>query len=324
MQQQPQQQRVFAPIRDRFETIEEVQRAIREAGLESSDLILAIDFTISNVDQGAQSFGGLCLHNTQTGSNPYMQTIDIIGRTMATFDDDNLIPVYGFGDKTTGARTCFPFMPHGAPCNGLEHALQRYQELAPIVQLDGPTCFAAVINVAIAHVCETGGYHILFIVADGQVTDGTSTGPTAQAIVRASNYALSIVVVGVGDGAIPLRNALRTHHAAGPWDAMTEFDDCLPQRRFDNFQFVCFNEVCSSQRHFEAHFALSALMEIPDQYALIRQHGLLGKCSPGALHAAHATMALTPTPQQVTIVPTTPPSSINSAPSAPPAAALML
>ena len=200
---QQQQQRVFAPIRDRFETIEEVQRAIRQAGLESSDLILAIDFTISNVDQGAQSFGGLCLHNTQTGSNPYMQTIDIIGRTMATFDDDNLIPVYGFGDKTTGARTCFPFMPHGAPCNGLEHALQRYQELAPIVQLDGPTCFAAVINVAIAHVCETGGYHILFIVADGQVTDGTSTGPTAQAIVRASNYALSIVVVGVGDGDNP-------------------------------------------------------------------------------------------------------------------------
>lgn len=51
--------RKFEAFRDRFETIEEVQRGLRDSGLESSDVILAIDLTKSNEWSGTESFGGV-------------------------------------------------------------------------------------------------------------------------------------------------------------------------------------------------------------------------------------------------------------------------
>ena len=113
-----------------------------------------------------------------------------------------------------------------------------------------------------------GAYHILIIIADGQVTPDTEWGKpeseTRAAIVEASNYALSILVVGVGDG---------------PWDMMDEFDDQLPERKFDNFQFVDFYQTVSTspEQFRDANFSLAALMEIPTQYKLIKKLGLLGK-----------------------------------------------
>lgn len=88
----------------------------------------------------------------------------------------------------------------------------------------------------------------------------TSEDETIHSIVEASRYPLSIVVIGVGDG---------------PWNVMYEFDDKLPQRQFDNFQFVDFHKVKASSRNPQAGVALMALMEIPDQYIFIKENRLL-------------------------------------------------
>ncbi|MEW5305626.1 MAG: hypothetical protein WDW36_008156 [Sanguina aurantia] len=275
----------FRPIPDSYGTLSEVQGALRTAGLESSSLLVAVDFTKSNEWNGKHSFWGNSLHSIGSRANPYEEAISAIGRTLASFDDDGLIPSYGFGDAVTGDVAVFSFMPNNQPCQSLDTLVHRYRELAPHVRLAGPTSFAPAIYEAIRAVAASGNqYHILLLVADGQVTRSSDTSAgfqspqelaTSQAIVAASQFPLSIVMVGVGDG---------------PWDTMQAFDDGLPSRRFDNFQFVRADgrgrTHHSSHGHRHSHppaseegkdaaFALAALMEVPAQYQAIQRLGLL-------------------------------------------------
>jgi len=253
----------FSPIVDKFNTYEEVQEALQKAGLESSNLIIGVDFTKSNEYTGKETFKGKCLHfidpvNPHT-LNPYQQVITILGRTLEVFDDDKLIPAYGFGDVTTSDKSVFPFIPN-RPCHRFTEVLEKYNEISSVVVLSGPTSFRPIIQEAIKIVKDQHSYHILVIIADGQVTNQQDT---QNAIVEASKYALSIVLVGVGDG---------------PWDMMREFDDGLPTRKFDNFQFVNFNNFFGPRSEYhnpEIAFAVAALQEIPDQYKEIRRLKLL-------------------------------------------------
>lgn len=47
---------------------------------------------------GKRSFNRRSLHAIGNIPNPYEQAISIIGRTLTPFDEDNLIPCFGFGD----------------------------------------------------------------------------------------------------------------------------------------------------------------------------------------------------------------------------------
>eukprot|EP00249_Psilotum_nudum_P008154 c21076_g4_i2 orf=302-691(+) len=98
----------FSCIGDQYDNLEEVTQALRAAGLESSNLIIGIDFTKSNEWTGKHSFSGKSLHAISSGTvNPYEQAMSIIGRTLSQFDDDNLIPCFGFGDVSTHDQSVF-------------------------------------------------------------------------------------------------------------------------------------------------------------------------------------------------------------------------
>ncbi|XP_010521164.1 PREDICTED: E3 ubiquitin-protein ligase RGLG1 isoform X2 [Tarenaya hassleriana] len=240
-------------IADHFSNLDQVISALRDSGLESSNLILGIDFTKSNEWTGRYSFNRKSLHAIGNRPNPYEQAISIIGRTLTPFDEDNLIPCFGFGDASTHDKHVFSFYPDNEPCHGFEDVMKRYREIVPHLKLSGPTSFAPVIDAAIDIVEQNSvRYHVLVIIADGQVTRNPDVPPgrlspqeeaTVSSIMGASHYPLSIVLVGVGDG---------------PWDAMKQFDDNIPHREFDNFQTDAGKK--------EAAFALAALMEIPFQY----------------------------------------------------------
>merc|ERR1719359_2749148 len=124
-------------IPDQYKSLEEVTTALRLAGLESSQLIVGVDFTGSNQVTGKRSFGGRCLHDTDHGSNPYETALTIIAKVLADFDDDNLIPAYGFGDVRTRDKAVFSFEPDDKPCDGLEGVLHRYKQIARSVDLNG-------------------------------------------------------------------------------------------------------------------------------------------------------------------------------------------
>ncbi|PPS09286.1 hypothetical protein GOBAR_AA11364 [Gossypium barbadense] len=311
-------ERKFSKIDDNYNSLEQVTDALARAGLESSNLIVGIDFTKSNEWTGARSFHRRSLHHIGDEQNPYEQAISIIGKTLSSFDEDNLIPCFGFGDASTHDQEVFSFYPDETFCNGFEEVLRRYRELVPNLKLAGPTSFAPIIEMAITIVEQSGGqYHVLLIIADGQYRMTTALGKfvfhpvnpvsycktppvtrsvdtergqlspqekkTVEAIVKASEYPLSIILVGVGDG---------------PWDMMREFDDNIPARAFDNFQasvahrcftflyllleagkFVNFTEIMSKnmdRSRKEAEFALSALMEIPSQYKATLELNILG------------------------------------------------
>ncbi|KAL1568317.1 E3 ubiquitin-protein ligase rglg2 [Salvia divinorum] len=267
-------ERKYSRIDDNYNNIDQVTEALARAGLESSNLIVGIDFTKSNEWTGARSFHRRSLHHIGDEQNPYEQAISIIGRTLSKFDEDNMIPCFGFGDASTHDQEVFSFFPDERFCEGFEEVMSRYRELVPQLRLAGPTSFAPVIEMAITIVEQSRGqYHVLVIIADGQVTRSVDTDrghlspqekKTVDAIVKASEYPLSIILVGVGDG---------------PWDMMREFDDNIPARAFDNFQFVNFTEIMSKNMNpsrKEAEFALSALMEIPSQYKATLELNILG------------------------------------------------
>ena len=336
----------FYAIPDTFHTLEEVMHALRKAGLESSNLVIGIDFTKSNKWQGENCFGGNCLHAMGKGGqpvngigrgmewkqaqekeegivscrmkmnmnmkqvpmlalsplskefgksdkfdfslqrqpslaeieeesqkiyetkfdldnmNPYEATIAIVGKTLEEFDDDHLIPVFGFGDSTSTDKSVLPLgQGPNSICIGFENVLKAYRRAVPNVILAGPTSFAPLIHKTISIVEKNArSYHILLIIADGQVTN---VNETAKAIVEASKYPISIIMVGVGDG---------------PFDMMSNFDDELPERQFDNFQFVNVQELYLKHKNnpsIEALVAWKILQEIPEQFKLISKLRLL-------------------------------------------------
>ena len=109
-----------------------------------SVLVLACVLTQARfVRSGKRSFNGQSLHKLGSTPNPYETAIGIIGKTLAPFDEDNLIPCFGLRLRpmhvaaTTHDYNVFSFHQDNSPCHGFEEVLACYRNVVPHLRLSG-------------------------------------------------------------------------------------------------------------------------------------------------------------------------------------------
>eukprot|EP01026_Neomeris_dumetosa_P002700 TRINITY_DN107293_c0_g1_i5.p1 TRINITY_DN107293_c0_g1~~TRINITY_DN107293_c0_g1_i5.p1 ORF type:complete len:279 (-),score=30.00 TRINITY_DN107293_c0_g1_i5:285-1121(-) len=257
----------FYPIQDNYKSLEDVNKALIRQGLESSKIILGIDFSQKNMQSLSEKE---TLHSLNDGQpNPYEEVLATLGRTMSKFNEDGLLHAYGFGDRNTEDKSVFPFIEDDVELEGFDKVIDRYRKLSPHVELYGPLSFAPLLLRATQLVRDSRYlYHILIIIASASF-DPMLVEENKKALVHSSHFPLSIVFIGVG---------------AGPWHGAEYMDNKVSHRIFDNFQFVDFSQLKKEQREknwsqeeFDSQFALRVLMEIPDQYGLIQKHHLMNE-----------------------------------------------
>ncbi len=157
---------------------------------------VAIDFTGSNQDPSLPQ----SLHYRYGPPNQYIQAIQAVLSVLASYDDDQMFPVWGFGAKlvrTQQISHCFPLTlnPHATEVCGIGGILQAYNNIFPHILLSGPTCFEQIVRAAAAKAsshpfnAREQHYSILLILTDGVINDMQQT---ADALVAASGLPLSV------------------------------------------------------------------------------------------------------------------------------------
>jgi len=89
--------------------------------------------------------------------------------------------------------------PENPFCQGVSGVLEAYYQTLKTARLYGPTNFAPVINHVASHASAYGdgrNYFVLLIITDGMICDLDAT---KEAIINASAFPMSIIIVGVGD-----------------------------------------------------------------------------------------------------------------------------
>jgi len=163
------------------------------------DILVAVDFTASNEDPKDPK--SLHFMNPR-GFNKYQEAIINVGEILEKYNYDQMFPCYGFGAKLPSGQVSHCFALNGSDQDPRVHnvkgIMDSYAHCISNLQLYGPTNFADIIAVAADRASRAAKheYFVLVILTDGEITD---LDKTIDGIIKASGYALSIIIVGVGD-----------------------------------------------------------------------------------------------------------------------------
>ncbi|KAJ6374613.1 hypothetical protein OIU78_030166 [Salix suchowensis] len=166
------------------------------------NFMVAVDFTASNGNSRLPD----SLHYLDPSGrlNAYQRTIIEVGEVLKFYDSEKRFPAWGFGARPIDGPVshCFNLNGSNNHCevDGIQGIMTAYTSALYNVSLAGPTLFGPVISNAALIASQSlanGGkkYFVLLIITDGVVTDLQET---IDALVKASDLPLSILIVGVG------------------------------------------------------------------------------------------------------------------------------
>lgn len=224
------------------------------------NFMVAIDFTASN---GNPRLPDSLHYIDPTGRpNAYQKAILDVGEVLQFYDSDKKFPAWGFGARPIDGPVshCFNLNGSSTYCEveGIRGIMMAYTSALYNVSLAGPTLFGPVISEASLIASQSLGnkqqkYYVLLIITDGVITDLQET---KDALVKASDLPLSILIVGVGGADYKEMEILD----ADKGERLESTTGRVASR--DIVQFVPFRDVNSG----EVSIVQSLLAELPSQF----------------------------------------------------------
>ncbi|KAF8008861.1 hypothetical protein BT93_K2494 [Corymbia citriodora subsp. variegata] len=242
------------------------------AGFEVN-FMLAVDFTASNGNPRLPD----SLHYIDPSGRPnaYQRAILEVGEVLQFYDSDRRFPAWGFGARPIDGPVshCFNLNGSSTYCEveGIQGIMMAYTSALLNVSLAGPTLFGPVISNAaqIAGQSLANGRHryfVLLIITDGVVTDLQET---KDALVKASDLPLSILIVGVGGADFKEMEVLD----ADKGERLESSNGRVATR--DIVQFVPFRDIQSGG----ISVVQELLAELPTQFlTYMRSRGIKPSC----------------------------------------------
>ncbi|XP_022735912.1 protein BONZAI 2-like isoform X4 [Durio zibethinus] len=224
------------------------------------NFMVAIDFTASNGNPRLPD----SLHYIDPSGrmNAYQKAIYEVGEVLQFYDADKRFPAWGFGARPIDGPVSHCFNLNGSSSNceveGIRGIMMAYTSALFNVSLAGPTLFGHVINRAALIASQSLAddaqkYFVLLIITDGVVTDLQET---KDALVKASDLPLSILIVGVGGADFKEMEILD----ADKGERLESSTGRVASR--DIVQFVPFRDVQSG----EISIVQALLAELPTQF----------------------------------------------------------
>ena len=221
-------------------------------------LSIGIDFTSSN----GNPFNYGTLHSIRGNIyNDYEKAINSCGNIVAKYDYDQKFPVYGFGAvinllNDNNPSMCFNLNFSDNPdITSIDSVIKYYRDcvLGKKLTFSGPNNFAPLIKKVLSRINKNDifEYHILMILTNGIIND---LQPTIDALVEASSYPLSVIIIGIGK-----RDFKKMEILDG--DEIPLISSTGKKWKRDLVQFVPFSKFESDEKK----LAMEVLAEIPRQ-----------------------------------------------------------